>query len=220
LGSKSSGFTLIELLIVISVTSIVSVALLGSSLNYYALITRNNAAIDMTASSQNLLRSTVENLLYGGGVRQSNTITDPNAPAGGWNTSDVNFVIVIASPAADASHNYIIDPSTGSPYMNELVYYKSGGSLLERTLANPSASGNALKTSCPASLATASCPADKDLADFVSSMTFTLYDQDGALTTDPTQAQSVNITLTMSRQLFERPVSLTNSIRVTLRNRF
>lgn len=220
MGSKSSGFTLIELLIVISVTSIVSVALLGSSLNYYALITRNNAAIDMTASSQNLLRSTVENLLYGGGVRQSNTITDPNAPAGGWNTSDVNFVIVIASPAADASHNYIIDPSTGSPYMNELVYYKSGGSLLERTLANPSASGNALKTSCPASLATASCPADKDLADFVSSMTFTLYDQDGALTTDPTQAQSVNITLTMSRQLFERPVSLTNSIRVTLRNRF
>ena len=174
----------------------------------------------MTASSQNLLRTTVESLRFGDGVRQSNTISDPNAPSGGWSTSDTNFVIIIASPALDSSHNYIIDPGTGSPYMNELVYYKSGSSLLERTLANPGATGDTLKTSCPASLATSSCPADKDLADFVTSMTFTLYDQDAALTTDTTQARSIKIDLTMSRQLFGTPISLSNSIRVTLRNRF
>lgn len=220
MGNKTSGFTLIELLIVITVTAILSTALLGASLNYYALITRNNASIDMTASSQNLLRTTVESLRFGDGVRQSNTISDPNAPSGGWSTSDTNFVIIIASPALDSSHNYIIDPGTGSPYMNELVYYKSGSSLLERTLANPGATGDTLKTSCPASLATSSCPADKDLADFVTSMTFTLYDQDAALTTDTTQARSIKIDLTMSRQLFGTPISLSNSIRVTLRNRF
>ena len=218
--NKSAGFTVVELMIVISVTSILAIAFLSILLNYFSTIARNNASIDMTASSQNLLRTTVESLRYGDGVRQTNTISDPNAPAGGWNTSNANFVIIIASPATDVNHNYIIDPSTGSPYMNELVYYKSGNSLMERTLANPNATGDTLKTSCPASLATASCPADKDLADYVKTMSFTLYDQDAALTTDPTQARSIKIDLTMSRQMFGSPLTLTNSMRVTLRNRF
>jgi prepilin-type N-terminal cleavage/methylation domain-containing protein len=220
LGNKQAGFTLIELLTVITITSILSLALLGASFNYFVLITRNNASIDMNASSQNLLRTTVENLRYGDGVRQTNTITDPNAPSGGWNTSNTIFVIIIATPALDSSHNYIIDSSTSSPYMNELVYYKSGGSLMQRTLANSNAAGNTLKTSCPANLASPACPADKDLADFVTAMTFTLYDQDAALTTNPSLARSIKIDLTMNRQVLGKPISLNNSIRVTLRNRF
>lgn len=221
-GSKPArgGFTLVELLVVITVTSIVALALVGVTINYFTLITRNNASIDMTASAQNLLRTTVENLRYGDGVRQTNTISDPNAPSGGWNTSNSNFVIVIASPATDSGHNYITDPSTGSPYMNELVYYKDGTSLMQRSLANPGASGDSLVTSCPPSQATPACPADKDLADYVSSMSFTLYDQDAALTSDPAQARSVEIDLTMSRPLFGNPITLSNTIRVTLRNRF
>lgn len=219
-ANKQQGYTLVELLVVISLISILSLALFGASLNYFTLITRNNASIDMTASSQDLLRATVDNLRYGDGVRQTNTIIDPNAPAGGWNTSNSDFVIVIATPALDSSQNYIIDSDTGSPYMNELVYYKSGNSLMERTLANPNAAGDTLVTSCPPALATSSCPADKNLADYFSSMSFTMYDQDAAQTSDPTQARSIEINLTMSRQLFGSPITLSNDIRVTLRNRF
>ncbi len=174
----------------------------------------------MTVNAQNLLRSTVESIRFGNGVEQNNILTDTHAPVGGWNTSNSNFVIVLPVPALDASRNYIIDPDTGSPYMNELIYYKNGTTLMERTLANPDASGNTLRTSCPAASASPACPADKQLATYVSSMTFSLYDQDAAITNDPLQARSISITLTMQRNAPGNPLSLTSKIRVTLRNRF
>ena len=221
LGSKQErGFTIVELTIVISVTSIIAVVFLGVITNFFVTITRTNELSDMTVNSQNLLRTTVENIRFGNGVETTNTITDPNAPSGGWNTSNTSFVIVIPVPAVDNSKNWIIDPNTGSPYMNELVYYKSGTSLYERILANPNATGNSLNTSCPATAATTACRADPLLATYVSSMSFTLYDQDNAQTSDPTIARSVYITLTMQRNAPISPLSLSTNIRVTLRNRF
>jgi prepilin-type N-terminal cleavage/methylation domain-containing protein len=218
--SKARGFTLPELTIGISVASILFLGFLVAISDYFVLITKNNASIDLTTSSQNLLRSTVDTLRVGDGVRQTNSISDPHAPLGGWNTSNSNFVIVIATPALNSSHNYIIDPDTGTPFINELVYYKSGSSLMKRTLANPAAIGNSLVTSCPPNLANSSCPADKDLADYFQSMSFTLYDQNSAVTSDPALARSIQISLSMKRVIFGSPISLDNSIRVSLRNSF
>ena len=220
LDSNHKGFTVVELAIGISVASILFLAFMAAIVNYFTLITQNNTLIDMTTQSQSLLLSTVDLLRVGNGVRQTNSITDPNAPSGGWNTSNTNFVIVISTPALDASHNYITDPSTGSPYMNELVYYKSNMSLMKRSLANPGAASDSLLTSCPPSLASPSCPADADLADNFQSMAFTLYDQDGNTITDPNLARSIGIKLNMQKNVFGAMISLKNSIRVTLRNRF
>lgn len=221
MANKQAGFTLVELIVAITALAVISVAFLGMISSYYVIITRNSELTDMTLNSQNLLRTTVENIRYGDGVRQTNQISDPNAPSGGWSTSNSNFVIIIAVPALDrTSHAYIIDPATGSPYMNELVYYKNGSTLMERILANPSAANNNRVTSCPANLATNTCPADPQLATYVSSMSFTMYDQSAASTTDPTQARSVYITLTMQRNAPGNPLNLTTSTRVTLRNNF
>lgn len=223
-GSKlracQAGFTLVEVTVVVSVLAIVAVVFLGMTTSYFVVINRNNQLMQMTVDSQNLLRTTVENIRFGDGVRQTNQIADANAPAGGWNTSNTAFVIVIAIPALDSAHAYIIDPSTGSPYMNELVYYKQGGTLMERKLANPGATGNNLRTTCPVNLATSSCTADPKLADYVNSMIFTLYDQDGAQTASTTLARSVKINLTMQRNAPGQPLNLATDIRVTLRNRF
>lgn len=219
--SKSGGgFTIVELLVGMTLVSILFLGFITAITSFLGVITKNNATIDMAANSQNLLRNTVDAIRVGDGVRQTATISDANAPVGGWNTSNASFVVVIASPALDVSHNYITDPSTGGPYMNERVYYKNGTSLMERRLANPSATGNSLTTSCPANLATPSCPADKDLADYVNSMSFNLYDQDNAITTDPTLARSVKISLGMQRTIYGATISLNNNIQVTLRNRF
>lgn len=215
---QEAGFTLVELVVVVSVMAIIGAVFLGMVSNYFVVITRNNELSEMTVSSQNLLRSTVENLRYGDGVRQTNQITDPNAPSGGWSTNNSTFVIIIAVPALTSAHNYITDPSTGSPYMNELVYYKNGTTLMERKLANPSATGNTLHTSCPT--ATSGCQADTLLARYVNTMTFTLYDQDAVLTTVPANGRSVSITLNMQRNAPGNPINLTTNIRVTLRNRF
>jgi prepilin-type N-terminal cleavage/methylation domain-containing protein len=218
--SKQTGFTIPELVVGISVAGIIFLALLSALTNFFVITTRNNARIDMTASSESLLRATVDALRLGDGVRQTNSISDPNAPVGGWNTTNTNFVIVIETPAYSSSRDFIIDSDTGSPYMNELVYYKSGSSMLRRNLANPSAVGNTLKTSCPANVATATCPADAVLSDYVQSLTFTLYDQDNNATSDPLLARSVAIQLINQRRVFGDLVSFDNKIRVTLRNKF
>lgn len=218
--NKQAGFTIAELTLGVFVASILFVAFLTAITEYLILITRNNDSIDMVSSSQNLLRYTVNTLRVSNGVLQTNAIADPNAPSGGWNTSNSNFVIVISTPATDKNHNYIIDPNSGYPYLDELVYYKSGNSLYRRDLANPSAAGDTLQTSCPPASATPSCPADVDMADYFQSMSFTLYDQNGTVTTDTTQTRSIAINLTMQRTVFGDNISLNNTIRVALRNKF
>ncbi len=219
-NTKNAGVTIVELIVAVSILSILLVSLLGISTYYFAQITRNNTLVEMTADSQNLLRATVEELRYGAGVRQSNIINDPNAPVGGWNTSNDAFVIIIAVPAVDAANNYIINPDTGDPYQNELVYFKNDKNLYKRTLAHPDAVANKLITSCPEAQATPTCPADKKLIDNLNSMVFTLYDQDDVLTTNPLLARSVKIDLTLQKDTFGDPLTFDNSIRVTLRNTF
>lgn len=220
LNKNQNGFTLPELAITITLFGIVSVTFFGLIINYFANITRNNTFIDMTVNSQNVLRATVEELRYGAGVRQTNSITDPNGPGGGWNTSNAAFVIIIASPAKNSAGEYIIDSLTSQPYTNELVYFKTGTTLYRRTLANPSASGNVSKTTCPAAASTPSCPADAKLADYVKDMVFTLYDQDDVATSNSTAARAVKIDLFMERDTFGNPLVVDNSIRVALRNNF
>lgn len=217
---SQAGFTLVEVTVAVSVMAVVAILFLSVVANYLVIISRNSKLSELTLTSQNLLRTTVENIRFGDGVRQTNANPDANAPVGGWNTSNTNFVIILAVPAIDTSHNYITDSTTGSPYMNELVYYKNGSTLMKRTLANPGATGTTLQTSCPAALATPSCPADTQLASYVSAMTFTLYDQNAAVTTTTSLARSINISLTMQRNTPGDPLTVTNSIRVTLRNRF
>ena len=217
---NQSGFTLPELVMSISLIGIISISLLSAITYYFTYVTRNNAMVDMTNDSQNFLRSTAEELRYGAGVRQSNSITDANAPGGGWNTSNTNFVIVIAMPATDTSDSYIIDTATGDPYNNEYVYYKQGTSLYRRKLAHPSATGNSTKTTCPPASATSTCPADTALLPYVDDVTFNLFDQDNNSTADPLLARSVKVNLSMRRDTFGNPLVLANSVQATLRNNF
>ena len=220
LKKSQSGYTLVELNLSILILGIIIIAILSVFTNYFVLLTRNGADLNMSVEAQNLLRSITEELRYGAGVRQTNTIADPNGPGGGWNTSNSSFVIITAVPAIDSTRQYIIDPLTGKPYLNELVYYKSGKKMYKRTLANSAASGNTLKTSCPQATATPSCPADVFLAENFESMFFTLYDQDNNIITDPLLARSVAINLTMQTDTFGAPLTLDTSIRTTLRNTF
>ena len=217
---NQGGYTLVELNMSIAVMGIIMVGIFAVFTSYFVQLTRNDITLQMTTDSQNLLRVVTEELRYGAGVRQTNSIADPNAPGGTWNTSDANFVIITAVPAIDTNDEYIIDPLTAEPYINELVYYKDGDTMLKRTLAHPSAVGNTYITSCPSASATPTCPADKELVDNVNNMTFTLFDQDDASTTDPLLARSIIINLSMQRETFGSDLTLDNSIRTTLRNTF
>lgn len=217
---REGGYTLIELNISITVMAILAISILSIITNYFVIMTRDNEQTSMTADSQNLLRSMVEQIRYGAGVQNTNQINDPNGPGGGWSTSNANFVIIIAVPALNSLNQYITDPLTGSPYMNELVYFKQGSQLWRRTLANPSAIGNTAKTTCPPSNANAACPVDTKLIESLEDMSFTFYNQDNIVTADPSLARSVNIDLQLQKDSFGTPLSFDNSIRITLRNSF
>jgi hypothetical protein len=85
---------------------------------------------------------------------------------------------------------------------------------------HPSATGSTLKTSCPASSASSSCPADIALIEDLNNMVFTLYDQDNIVTADPLQARSVKINLSLQKDTFGAPLTLELFTRTTLRNQF
>lgn len=214
------GFTLVELNLSLLVLGFIMVSILGVTTNFLVTITRNNVTADMALDSQSLLRTLVEEIRYGAGIRQTNTIADPNSPVGGWNTSNTAFIIITAVPATNSSNDYIIDEDTGKPYLNELVYYKQGRTIYKRTLANTAATDNKLKTSCPQASASATCPADKKLVENVDSMAFLLYDQDNATTTNALLARSIKIDISLSKETFGQPISANNSIRSTLRNTY
>lgn len=217
---EQSGFTLVELNLSIVLIGIILISVFSVFTNYFVLLTRNNTDLTLSVDSQALLRVITEELRYGAGIRQTNSIVDANSPAGGWNTSNTSFVIITALPAINNAEEYIINPSTGKPYLNELVYYKTGSTMHKRTLAHPSATGNKIRTSCPASLASPACPSDVRLINNVESMVFVLYDQDNAATSDPLIARSIEINLSMQKDTFGQPLQLSNSIRTTLRNTF
>jgi hypothetical protein len=216
--NNRQGFTIAELNITLVVGALVLLAISAIFTNYFVLITRNNLYVEMTADSQNLLRSMVEELRYGAGVRQVNAIADPHMPTAGWNTNNDDFVIIIAVPVKDSDGNYIIDTDTGSAYKNEYVYFKDGINLYKRVLANPDAIGNTATTTCPLTQVSSSCPADVKLVEGIDAVVFQLFDQDNYPTTDPLLARSVNIFVSLQKDTFGTPIRADNNMRITLRN--
>ena len=219
LRPNQHGFTLTEVVVAISLFGMVGLAISIFFISSLSTITRSKLSAELTSSSQQLLLTTTDELRYGAGVRQQNIIPDDNETEG-WNTSNEDFVIIINSPAVDANREYILDPATGDPYMNEIVYYKQGTVLYKRTLANENAAENSATTTCPEDLASSTCPPDRRLVDYLDSMVFTLYDQDNNITTVATNARSIKVDLTLRRDTFGNPLVITNTIRVTLRNAF
>jgi hypothetical protein len=67
------------------------------------------------------------------------------------------------------------------PYEDEYVLYLDGAtkSLMSRVLANPNVVNNKLHTSCPANLATPSCPADTTVASDISSINMRYFSKTG-----------------------------------------
>ncbi len=215
---RQAGVTLIEILIAVTIMGILLAPAVTVTVYFYGNTLKSNLQSKLAVESQNILRSMVEELRVGSGVRSNNTINDSNAPAGGWTTSNASLVLIIATPALDTSNNFIVDSSTGDPYQNEIIYFAQSGVLYKRLLANSGATGNRFKTSCPASLATATCPADVALSDHFKDMNFVFYDQDDAVTVTLTAARSIKLQIQMEQKTYGYTISFENNIRITLRN--
>lgn len=216
--NSSRGFTIIEVIIAVVVSGILVTTLLTVTFLFYGNSVRSSTQARLAVESQTILRTIVEELRISSGIRGNNNITDANGPSGGWTTSNESLVLIISIPVLNASNDFVINPLTGAPYQNELVYYAADNTLYKRYLADTSAPGNSVKTSCPPNLATASCPSDIALSKHFKDMKFVFYDQDDAITTVHTSARSIKMTIDMKQSTFGKTIEFTNNIRMTMRN--
>jgi len=216
-SDSTKGFTITELIIAMSAGSLLALTVFSMSLFFFSDVMKNEAQARMTLRSQTILTATTNDLRVASSVRETNQITDPNNGSG-WNTSNPNHILIIAIPALDSSNNFIIDISQGEPYMNERVYYEDEGTLYRRTLADPNATGNKLKTTCPIELSSETCPPDGKFTDDFDDMTFILYDQNNDETAITAEARSIEMTIFMSKKVYGKTASVSTNTRVTMRN--
>jgi prepilin-type N-terminal cleavage/methylation domain-containing protein len=216
--AKHQGFTITELVISLTVAGILATMLFTATFYYYVNAAQTETATNLALESQSILTQLTEDIRLADSIASTNAITDAHGPSGGWTTSDPSNIIIIESPAITSSRDVIYDASTGYPYRNEFIYFMTGTTMYKRVLANPNASGNIAKTTCPAASASSSCPPDRVFSTNISNLTFTFYDSSDATTSNAIQARSVVLTVNMARKSFGKNITLNNSTRVTLRN--
>ena len=200
--NRSEGFTIVELLIVISVSGILIGLVLAFTINYSRFAASLQTISDSFVNRLNLSDYFREKLGASTGLISQNSIADDNVlnpdttitPQKFWanlhaipgNISvgangTTTPVFYFKRYSQNASGGYIYNGT--NPYEDEYVIYLNGSdkSLYVRSLANQSATGNKLKTTCPPSLATVNCPADAKINDNVSSVDVRYFSRSGTL---------------------------------------
>lgn len=215
---RQSGFTILELTLAMGIASVLASVLLAITLTYFADIMRTNQDTELHVEAHFVLQAMVEDIRLADRIDTTNELTDANQPSGGWTTNDANNWLIIGSPATNSSHDIIYDADTGNPYRNENIYFISGSKLFKRTLKNAAATGNAAATTCPAAAVTSTCHEDKTYSTHATDMGFTYYDTNNDVTTDPSLARSVRVSVTLSRKSFGKTLTVNDTILATLRN--
>lgn len=216
-SKSSAGFTIVEVILALTMAVVMSGVLFLVTFRFYANAVQSQQAAELALESQSLLSQLTEDLRLASGINANSVIVDANR-AGGWTTSDAQNVLVISSPATDGNDDIIYDTETGSPYMNEYVYFLEGTTMYKRTLRNTDAEGNTAGTTCPEATASETCLEDRIFSQNVTDISFAMYDSTNAAVTDATQSRSVEMTVDSSRNVFGKVVSLSNTTRITQRN--
>jgi len=256
LRKKSDGFTLVELLVVMVLTVMFSGLILTFFLDLWgstATLENDSETFATREDAGDKLRESFNaatDLVTQNGIPDSHPMNgDPTDGTGTYwlkihaipgttnmPTSGTTPLIYFEAPSVTASKTFIMNGV--QPYQDNFILYLNAStkSLMLRTLANPSASGNRATTSCPPSLATASCPADKTVATDISSVSTRYFSRSGNLLdwtsiTDPLTGQYIGpdfpsvevieLTLTLHRKSTLHGGTATNNqtiVRVAFRN--
>lgn len=193
------GFTIPELLVVMLVTGFFVTLILYFTFSYWRysyLLESDQDTLTTRLNAGDIVR---ESLGTSSGLILQNSVVDahPNNPdpADGsgthWipihaipgnksaSTGSTTPVVYYRRFSFDASNAVIMNGT--QPYEDEYVVYINGTTkqLMLRSLANPNAVGNRLKTSCPVGFVTSSCPADRVIAPSVASVDMRYFSRTG-----------------------------------------
>ncbi len=215
---STTGYTIVELLIVMVVTGVL--ASVGSSfiISNLTSSTVATARANLLGEAQIGVDKITADIRASSNADTNNRWPDANAPGGnqfGWTSTSSTVILAIASQ--DSSDNILWqDASQYIPYKDNVIYYVQNNILYKRTLAAP-VTNNLAVTSCPASLATSTCPADKAILHNVTSFSVRYLDRTSADTT-PTNAKAVEISVTLQTMAYHSVVNATYTTRMVFRN--
>jgi hypothetical protein len=215
-----AGFTIVEALVSIVVTTTVVLVLTNymlGGIQQSAIALGRDTMIKQVEQSLDLA---AQDIRISANADENNRWPDPNSPGGGgnqfgWQSDDTT--LVLATAAKDQSGNVIFsDPANYITEKNNIVYFVQDGTLYKRIIAAP-VSGNAVVTTCPAAVASGSCPADKALLENVTGFDVTYLNGQNQ-SVQPTDARSIELHVTVAKEVFKQPVSADYTTRMVFRN--
>lgn len=213
-----SGFTLVELTVSIIIVGILSLTLASFIETWLQASTLAQDRANLLNNSENAMDTITNDIALSGSAETNNRWPDANGPGGnqyGWTSSSTT--LVLAKVARDNNNNIIFsDPAEYVSQKDDVIYYLSGTTLYRRTIASDS-SNDAATTTCPPADATSTCPADLTVATGVTSFSLAYYNEDGA-TADPSDARSVQVSLTLDTVIDSKTISASYSTRMVFRN--
>ena len=195
-----SGLTVMELLVAIVVAGILTMTITSFSLHYWsnaAVLQNNEQAFVSRLNAGDFLRTIINganNMVIQNDLPDSHTLNaDPANVSGNYwlpihaipGTTSMGAsgtytpLLYMTRPSIDNSKNIVMNGTT--PYLDNVILYLNGSTkqLEARLLANPSASNNRTKTTCPSASASNACPPDLVIADDVSSISLRYFSKSG-----------------------------------------
>lgn len=220
MSNACAGFTLIELIITMVLIGIISLTLPNFIATWLQASTLAQARSDLLTNAETALDTIGQDIRLSGAADQNNRWADPNAPGAPgdqYSWQSTSTTLVLATAAEDSAGNIIFsDPSKYISQKDNEIYYLSGTTLYRRTLASGDAN-DAAKTTCPPSIATSTCPADKTIATSVTSFSVQYFDANEQQVTPP-NARSINLSITMQTTQNGHPISASYNTRMVFRN--
>lgn len=218
--TNDAGFTLVELIITMVVVGIIALTLPNFIANWLNASSLGQARSDLLSNAETALDTVNKDIRLSGAADQNNRWADPNAPSApsdeySWQSNSTT--LVLAKAAVDSSGNIIF--SDTSKYISQKdneIYYISGSTLYRRTLSSGDSSDAAV-TTCPPASATPSCPADKVIANDVSSFSIQYYDANDQQVV-PNNARSVQLAITLQNKVGTETISASYNTRMVFRN--
>lgn len=216
----SAGFTVVELIVVMTVSGLVIMVIAGFMLDNIYQTALASERDSQTREVQQTLDLVANDIRLSASADVNNRWPDPNNPNSattdyGWASN--SSTLVLATAVQNSSGTILFsDAKNYITEKNNIVYFVRDGTLYKRTIANP-VSGNSEKTTCPNSLASSSCPADKELLHNVTAFTVTYMDGQNTSVT-PDNARAVQLRVQVSKQVFKQTLSNDYTTRMVFRN--
>lgn len=213
------GFTIVETLVAVSVTSIIMIIILNFAMTNLRTSTLAQSKATIHSEIQLTMDALASDVRMSANADTNNRNPDANSPGGtnqyGWSSSATSLVLATAA-VNNQNDIFFSDAANYITVKNNVVYFVAGGTLYKRVLA-ANVNGNRARTTCPANQVTAACPGDKILLTNITD--FSVRYLDGSnLNVVPSNARSIEVTVTASKAQFKSSQSASYTTRMVFRN--